>query len=533
MMNSNKQNEMFELKDGFLFELLPDFERIQVIKTPSELAFNQLKSHFRRKPSDSFMNPLVRRHIISGEIPFLTDVYLPIGLWGELKKYVEKIGYKFICKNLDLFLNSNLNENDVLEFISSLLEGSGYELRQYQAESILKILEYRYSSQQVSTSSGKTIISFCVYAYLLYTGQVDTKHKFCMIVPRASLVEQTYQKFAESYNTGYITDMNIVKFGGDAKNKFNEDKFNNANCIITTYQTLSKIDPALMKDIKSINVDEAHTAKTDSITNCIRNASPLRYRFGLSGTLFDKLYYSEYFSNLKNLGPVTMVYDPKDLINDGFAPFVNIRIVNINYQNRIDSGDLKDYFLFRNTKHDSVELELKQYKDLYRMERDMILCDEERLNSIIEYIKGFDKNTLILYNDVKGEHGKKISDRLNESGVETKYIDGGTKVSVRGEYTDDIEEKRMNLVASYGTFSTGIDLKNVHYIVLAESFKSATLIGQSIGRGLRSLTGKTEITVIDFVDKLYKHTEKQSNERIELYKKQNYSIKYDEISVSA
>lgn len=122
MMNSNKQNEMFELKDGFLFELLPDFERIQVIKTPSELAFNQLKSHFRRKPSDSFMNPLVRRHIISGEIPFLTDVYLPIGLWGELKKYVEKIGYKFICKNLDLFLNSNLNENDVLELYHHCLK---------------------------------------------------------------------------------------------------------------------------------------------------------------------------------------------------------------------------------------------------------------------------------------------------------------------------------------------------------------------------------------------------------------------------
>jgi len=530
--NADSQQSLgLPLMDGYEFEMV-DLDRIQVIKCPSQLAFNQLKAYFRRQPHDAFMNPLVRRHIITGYIPFMTDVYIPVGLWGELKKYVEKLGYKFVCKNLDKFLNLNLDESEVMEFISNLLDGSGYELRQYQVEAILKILKFRYSSEQISTSAGKTIISYCVYSYLMYKGEVDTDHKFCLLVPGQDLVKQSYEKFTKEYNTGYNKDMKVAVFG--AGHKFNKKKFNEANCIISTYSTLKNVDPALMKKIFTMNVDECHTAKTNSVEKCIRNASPLRYRFGFSGTLMNHTSHSEYFTNLKNLGPVTMIYDPKDLINDGYAPFVNIRIVNITYQKRIDSGKLKDYFKFRKNKPiNGVEFELKFYKDLYRMERDMILNDDERLDAIVNYISRLDKNTLVLFNDVKGEHGKKISEKLNKFGINTKYIDGSTKVSERGEYTERVESERINLVASYGTFSTGIDLKNIHYIVLAESFKSATLIGQSIGRGLRSIPGKSEVTVIDFVDNLYKHTEKQSSERLELYRKQKYSIKYDEIKLKS
>ena len=520
-----------QLKDGFEFELLTDFKRIQVLRAPSELAFNQLKAYFRRSTKDAYMNPLVRRHIISGSIPFMTDVYLPIGLWGELRMYVEKLGYKFICRNLDLFLNMNLDDTEVLDYIASLLDGSEYELRQYQVESILKILKYRYSSQQISTSSGKTIISFCVYAWLLHCGQVDQKHKFCVVVPTANLVKQTYDAFTKKYNTGYQKDISVARFGGGKK--FSEDEFNKANCIISTYKTLANVDPALMKDIKSIDIDECHTAGNNSITSIIRNCYPLRYRFGLSGTFLDDTTHAEYFQIIKNLGPVTMVYDPKDLINDGYAPFVNVRVVSIDYQERIKSGSMDEYFKFRKNKpENSVELELSYYKNLYRMERDMILNDEVRLDAIIEYISKLDKNTLILFNDVAGEHGRRIAEKLNKTGVDTKYVDGKVKVSEREEYAMDIESTRMNLVASYGTFSTGIDLKNVHYIVLAESFKSSKLIGQSIGRGLRSCPGKKDVTVIDFVDDMYKHTKKQGEERVTLYSAQKYSIKYETINLS-
>jgi type I site-specific restriction endonuclease len=70
------------------------------------------------------------------------------------------------------------------------------------------------------------------------------------------------------------------------------------------------------------------------------------------------------------------------------------------------------------------------------------------------------------------------------------------------------------IVASFGTFSTGISIKKIHNIFFTESFKSEVIIRQSIGRGLRQHESKEKVLIIDFVDNirsiewdnyLYKH----------------------------
>jgi len=53
-----------------------------------------------------------------------------------------------------------------------------------------------------------------------------------------------------------------------------------------------------------------------------------------------------------------------------------------------------------------------------------------------------------------------------------------------------------------GTFSTGINIENIHNIALTESFKSEIIIRQSIGRGLRKHHLKDKLVVLDFVDDL-------------------------------
>lgn len=58
------------------------------------------------------------------------------------------------------------------------------------------------------------------------------------------------------------------------------------------------------------------------------------------------------------------------------------------------------------------------------------------------------------------------------------------------------------LIASYGTFSTGISVQKIHNIFLTESFKSEVIIRQSIGRGLRKHESKNILNIIDFVDDL-------------------------------
>lgn len=509
---------------GFEFTLTLDFQFIQCLKAPSEYEYNEMKHAFRKPLKNSFMNPAVRNGFKDGNESFFNDNYLPIGLWGELQEYIVNKGYDFICHGLETFLNFSLDKETIFEFINNIFENTEVSPRWYQYESIYRILKYRYSSQQLSTASGKTIISYSVFAYLKYINQVNKDKKFLLIVPRSGLVDQTYKKFINEYNNGFIGDFSILPIGGS--HKFDNDKFRKSECIISTYQSLNRLKDEAFNLIRSINIDEGHTARTNSISRCIDLSSPLRYRFGLSGTLLEDIQYAEYYQNLKNSGPLTMIYDPKDLINDGFAPNVEITKVSLNYDNLLNDDRISKYLEFRENKpKNGIELQLQYFKDLYKIERDMILSDELRLQAIINFIKDFDKNTLILFNDIKGSHGKNIFDKLSLLDIDCEYIDGNTKDSDRFVYTDAIEEKRMNLVASYGTFSTGIDLKNIHYIVLAESFKSGTLIGQSIGRGLRSLIDKKVIHVIDIVDLLYKHTVNQYNERCKIYKKQNYPIK--------
>jgi superfamily II DNA or RNA helicase len=80
------------------------------------------------------------------------------------------------------------------------------------------------------------------------------------------------------------------------------------------------------------------------------------------------------------------------------------------------------------------------------------------------------------------------------------------------------------IVASYGTFATGIDLKNVHHIIFAESTKAEITIRQAIGRGMRYLKGKEEVIIWDIIDDLSGYSVRHGSERMKIYKEQKFKI---------
>jgi len=512
----------------FEFTLVENFQKIKFVSCPSESDYKKLKSFFKKKRKGYYMNAMYRAKVWDGNDHFFNDIYLPIGLWGELDIFMQKHNYKYKINGLDTFLNFSLNKDLVFDFINDLFENTPIAPRWYQYESIYRILKYRYSCQQLSTSSGKTMISYSVLAYLKFTEQVHKKKKFVLIVPKASLVKQTYDKFVTTYNNGTVK-LNIMKLGGGTK--FDQSEYDECDALISTYQSLNNINSDNFKLIGTINVDEGHTAKTETISRVIQLSSPLRYRFGLSGTLMVDMNTSDYYFNLQQLGPMTFIYDPKDLIDDGFAPNVKVIQVYLDYSNLETEPLYKNYISYRDNKPPkNTDEELAYFKNLYKIEKDIMVSDTSRLSCIIEYISNLDKNTLVLYNDIKGEFGKKIHKGLLDNDRVCKYIDGSTSNNDRYIYTDELESSdNMDLVASFGTFSTGIDLKNVHYIGLAESFKSPILIGQSIGRGLREFKDKKDIVIIDFIDTMFKHTMNQSKDREKLYKTQKYEISKETI----
>lgn len=66
--------------------------------------------------------------------------------------------------------------------------------RDYQIETAWKLIKYRYSVSEVATSSGKTLISFMIFAYLKQKGLI---RKFLMIVPSTNLVFQGSEDFED------------------------------------------------------------------------------------------------------------------------------------------------------------------------------------------------------------------------------------------------------------------------------------------------------------------------------------------------
>ena len=108
-----------------------------------------------------------------------------------------------------------------------------------------------------------------------------------------------------------------------------------------------------------------------------------------------------------------------------------------------------------------------------------------------------------------------IPSNLPESNKRVFYVDGGTASEIREEYKKKMEAgDEIVIVASFGTFSTGISIKKIHNIFFTESFKSEVIIRQSIGRGLRQHHSKDKVLIVDFVDDirtvewdnyLYKH----------------------------
>jgi superfamily II DNA or RNA helicase len=128
------------------------------------------------------------------------------------------------------------------------------------------------------------------------------------------------------------------------------------------------------------------------------------------------------------------------------------------------------------------------------------------------------------------EHGQKLYKLLREKFTRpVYYVDGGTGTDTRDAYKDKMEKNDdVILIASFGTFSTGISIKNIHNIFFTESFKSEVVVRQSIGRGLRLHKDKELLTIVDFVDNfshdgwdsyLYKH----GKERQKIYKEQKFS----------
>jgi len=443
---------------------------------------------------------------------------------------MSDIGIKCKINGLKQLINFKINYDLVERYCQNLFEDE-IEVRHYQIEAVANALKYKFVSQECSTGSGKTLIMYLIFKILFENKTIDSSNKMLIIVPRVALVNQTADKFKQ-YNKNqykqYVRKFNVMKIGG--KNKFNQKEWDNADVIITTTQSLSNIDEYYLQNINCLIVDEAHTALAPSTHKNIQKCKNATYKIGLSGTL-DINYddgkgnrYSDLFLIEERIGPLIFKYKTIEQIEEGFAPNVIVNRVVLKYPQH--NQFIQNYnYIRRNGKHLYPNRDVLG-KKLFDLEKEFIYSSEERSMAVADLINRFNNNTLILFQDIKNGFGEKLySNLFNRTQYNVYYIDGSVSNEYRSKIIKSVEsDDKACLLATYGTFSTGIDVSRIFNIVLAESYKSQVLIKQTVGRGIRSYADQQEVHLWDILDGFGKYSFKHGDTRLKIYRDEKYTI---------
>lgn len=172
-------------------------------------------------------------------------------------------------------------------------------------------------------------------------------------------------------------------------------------------------------------------------------------------------------------------------------------------------------------------------------EREFIVNHEKRNNFIKNLVHSLEgQNNLILF-DLVEKHGKVLEPLLRKEGRQLHFIYGGTKGTEREEIRHLVEndkEKRHDILASYGVFSTGVNLKRLDNVIFATGSKSEIKVLQSIGRTLRKADDSTEAVLYDITDDLSvgsfeNYTLKHFKKRIDIYGSEEFPFKIYTIEI--
>ena len=453
-------------------------------------------------PGYKFM-PAFRNRMWDGKIRLFSqktkEIYF--GLYPYVKAFAEERGYTIVAGK-DVEVDNKVNKDTVKHFCNSL--GQKFEARDYQIDAVYNNLRFNRSLLLSPTASGK---SFIIYALIRYYTHLLKDKKCLLIVPTTSLVEQMYTDF-ESY--GWNVKKNCHRLYSGYSNQ--TDK----KVLISTWQSLYKLPKLYFEQFGAVFGDEAHLFKSKSLTEIMTKLIDCKYRIGLTGTLdgahTHKLVLEGLFGAVNKVTTTKKLMDKKQLSN------LAVRCL-----------------ILKHSEANAKMVASGKYQD----EIDHLVSSKPRNNFIKNLALKIKGNTLILFQLVE-KHGKGLYELIkNKSGKDREvfFVYGGVDAEQR-EKVREIAEKSNNaiIVASYGTFSTGINIRNLHNIIFASPSKSRIRNLQSIGRGLRLGDNKVNATLYDIADDLqYKSKEnftlKHFQERINIYTEEEFDYEIHNINL--
>ena len=456
----------------------------------------ELRDYFTFEVPNAKFMPQYRGRNWNGEIHLydLRSKRLYVGLLDKLISFCERreYTYQFVDNKyygLPFEINEMISEEGLKDYYASITK---FKPRDYQIRGVCDSLKHNRRLLISPTASGKSLMIYGVVRYY-----VSTKQKILLVVPTTSLVEQLYKDFED--------------YGWDAESYWHriysgKEKTNEYPVTITTWQSIYKLDRSFFVDYDVIIGDEAHLFKSKSLISIMTKLEHAKYRFGFTGTLDGTQTHKWVLEGL--FGPAYKVTKTDDLMQKGHLAKLDITCIVL--------------------KHPPKKFEVFEDEVQY------IIGHNQRNNFIKNLVVDLKGNTLVLFQRVES-HGLPLYELINDNTVQGRkvfFVHGGVGTEER-ETVREIVERESNaiIVASYGVFSTGINIRNLHNVVFASPSKSRIRNLQSIGRVLRRGKDKTKAMLYDISDDCTHNSQKNYTlnhliERIKIYNEEkfNYEI---------
>ena len=449
-------------------------------------------------PGAKFM-PTYRNKYWDGKIRLfnIQNNQIYVGLLDKVVQFCKDHEYTYSFQpskfyGLPFEENPTISKEGVKDYITSI---SKFKPRDYQIEGIYDALKYNRKLLISPTASGKSLMIYGIVRYF-----VERNQNTLIVVPTTSLVEQMYKDF-EDYGWDVGSYCHKIYAG--------KERETNSQVIITTWQSIYKLPRKYFDRFSVVVGDEAHQFKSKSLISIMTKLGNAKYRYGFTGTLDGTQTHKWVLEGL--FGPSYKIIKTDELMKKGHVATLDINVLLL--------------------KHPPNKFETFEDEIQY------IITHSRRNNFIRNLALDLKGNTLILFARVEG-HGEPLYNLINNNSIIDRhvfFVHGGVATEDR-EKIREITESENNaiIVASYGTFSTGINIKNLHNIIFASPSKSRIRNLQSIGRVLRKGSNKTKATLYDIADDIsYKskrnYTLNHLIERIKVYNEEKFN--YDIVNI--
>jgi len=462
--------------------------------------YYELADQFTFDVPGAKFSPAYKKKFWDGKIRLFNtqtgEIY--VGLLDRIVQFSKDHGYTYEFVDNKHYgtpfeINKMISKAGVKDYMTAI---SKHKPRDYQVEGVYDALRHNRKLLISPTASGKSLMIYSIVRYF-----VELKKNTLIVVPTTSLVEQMYKDFAD-YGWDVGSFCHKIYAG--------RERETDSQVIITTWQSIYKLPRKYFERFSVVVGDEAHQFKSKSLISIMTKLADAKYRFGFTGTLDGSQTHKWVLEGL--FGPSYKIIKTDELMKKGHLATLDINVLLL--------------------KHPPNKFETFEDEVQY------IIGHNRRNNFIKNLALDLKGNTLILFARVEG-HGEPLYNLINNNNtIENRqvfFVHGGVDTQSR-EKVREITERESNaiIIASYGTFSTGINIKNLHNVIFASPSKSRIRNLQSIGRVLRKGSQKTRATLYDIADDIsYKsrknYTLNHLIERIKVYNEENFN--YDIVTV--